>query len=629
MRVVAPVSGVDDTSDVAQTDISASLRTMHVHEAISMRNSLHASAALAALALLCVVLPAHAAVLRVGSGGGCTHATLQAAIATARVSAEADEIRLSATQITEANLLVDGAGGTLTISGGYSTCLAAEPTTGQRSALLGVGSMPVLRVRDANTLVLENLDIREGNASRGGGLDVQGNPTGTEMDVVVLSNTYVRSNVATRGGGLSVVNTSGTATPANMQVLLFGDSNVLSNNADEGAGIHCTQATVMLFDRSHVGLNTANDGKGGGIFAVDCEVVIGSRGVSGNGAVLWSNTASGTGGGLHIEGASARADLYTVDANVPARVTGNSAIAGGAITATRGARVRLFDAVLEQNRATAYGGAILLSGSSGSGQTTLLMQRAGNGTPLPAVPCAVPEACNLVRANIVLTGAGSLGRAGAAITAFSSTPDVVRADFRGTRFDFNEGSSLAFLGGNHGEMLFSGALMANNIATEGVVVAEGSTRTLEISSSTIANNGIGEGHAVLRSNGACTSQDGTSVRNSIVWQPQRALIAPIGILDGACFRYLLGNDFSGLPAAPDRAVMDPHFLNPAAGNFNVYTGSGAIDFAPARPADATRDGGPRVLDLVDRGNLFGPQDAGAYERYSDRIFDSGFDCKDC
>lgn len=592
-----------------------------------MRNAPALHVTFVGLAALCGSIEANAAIYRVGSDSGCTHTTIQAAINSARASAEADDIRLASASVAEANLLINDSG-TLTVSGGYASCLASAPVAGQRTVVLGVGTMPVLRVRNTRTLVLANLDLQRGNASRGGGIDVQGAPTGSQVNVVVLSNTLVRGNQATLGGGVSIVNTSATSTPNNLQILLFGGSAVLDNRArTSGGGIDCTRAKVMLFDRSHVGLNTAEDGKGGGVLARDCEVVIGTRGF--NGAVFWSNTASGTGGAMHIEGPLARADIFTIDADVPARITGNSAIAGGAISATGSARIGLFDAVLEQNDATAYGGALLISHDATPGQTRLRMQRGGTEAPPAAVRCADTEACNLIRANRVVSGAGDLGRAGSAMVAFSSTADAVRADFLGTRFDFNDGTTLAYLGGNHADAVFVGALMVNNIATDALIKSEGSPRTLDVSSSTIANNSIAVGNAVIRATAVCTSLDGTRVRNSIIWQPQRALIAPIGLLDPACFRHLISADFGALPAAVDRVPADPLFLDAAGGNFHVYTASPAIDFAPARPDDATRDGRPRVVDSLERIDLFGPQDAGAYERYSERLFKNGFDCEEC
>lgn len=597
-----------------------------------MRTRLFVVAPLAVTLALCLAPAARAAIYRVGDAGGCTHSTIQAAIDAAAATAEADEIRLGATQYTVSGLTIGAAGGPLAISGGYPTCLAASPAAGQRAVLVGNGSQSVVRVRNAHTVQLANLDIRQGAATEGGGLDLQGSPSGTVVDVVALSNTLVRSNSALQGGGISVRNTLGTnAQPGNLQVLLYGDSSVTSNSAmDDGGGIRCERATVMLLDSSHVGLNSSTDGAGGGIHGVDCHLRLASRGVSANGAVLWSNSApAGLGGGLYLRGAQASADIMTIDALVPARIVGNSALAGGAIGVNDAAQVRLYDTVLQQNSATAYGGAILVANGSGVGQSRLSMLHADADSPPPAVACADVEACNLVRSNRVDPGTGPLGRAGAGFIAFASAADRVRVDFRGTRFDFNDGTSLAYLGGGGIRAVFNGALLVNNVSTDGLIFAEGNGHAIEVASSTLANNSLGEGSAIIRAGGACDASGGVQVRHSIVWQPQRALLAPTAAIDPACFSHLIGADFGALPASADRVIADPLFLAAASGNFQVLSASPALDFAPPRPTDATRDGAPRVMDMAERTNLFGPQDAGAYERFEDRLFKNGFDCEEC
>ncbi|MBN8481718.1 MAG: hypothetical protein J0L88_09025 [Xanthomonadales bacterium] len=575
---------------------------------------------------------AHAAIYRIGSGAGCTHATIQAAIDAAVATAEGDEIRLGATQYNVSTLSIGATDGPLTVSGGYASCLATSPAAGQRAVLIGNGSGSVVRVRNVQTLQLANLDIRQGSATEGGGIDVQGSPSATDIDVVALSNTLVRSNGALRGGGIGVKNTLGTnAQPGNLQVLLYGDSSVTSNTAtDDGGGIRCEHATVMLFDRSHVGLNTSSEGAGGGIHGLDCRLQLTSRGVSGNGAVLWSNSApAGLGGGMFLRGSQASVDIMTIDAIVPARIVGNSALAGGGIGVNDAAQVRLYDTILQQNSAAAYGGAILVSNGSGVGQSRLSMLHADAGSPSAAVACADAEACNLVRSNRVDPGTGPFGRAGAGFIAFASAPDRVRVDFRGTRFDFNDGTTLAHLDGSGARAVFNGALLVDNLSTDGLIFAQGGGHAIDVSSSTLASNSLGEGNAVIRAAGACSASGGLQVRHSIVWQPQRALVEPTAAIDPACFSHLISADFGVLPAAADRVVADPLFLAAASGNFQVFSASPALDFAPPRATDATRDGAPRVMDLADRTDRFGPQDVGAYERFEDRLFKNGFDCETC
>ena len=81
-------------------------------------------------------MPAQAAIYRVGSGSGCTHATIQAAVGAASQSAEADEIRISQSQTyVQQAILIDQVQGSLTLAGGYATCSSGTPTTGPHDGL--------------------------------------------------------------------------------------------------------------------------------------------------------------------------------------------------------------------------------------------------------------------------------------------------------------------------------------------------------------------------------------------------------------------------------------------------------------------------------------------------------------
>ena len=267
---------------------------------------------MAVVAGLLFAVPAGAAVYRVGSGTACTHATIQAAIGAASVGAEDDEIRISASlTYSQQALLVDEVQGTLTLAGGYANCSDAAPVAGAHTVIDGDGNLPVLRINATRTVALQQLDINGGGTTdRGGGIYA----TGSDGAVLMLSNTLVRGNQAYAGGGIAVLNSDPNGDPAGMQLLLFGDSAVTSNSAVAGGGVQCIGATVHLFDNAHVSLNTATD-YGGGIYALDCRVEIGSRGIGG--AVLWANSAGGDGGGLYLYGSRSDADFYTIDAQVP------------------------------------------------------------------------------------------------------------------------------------------------------------------------------------------------------------------------------------------------------------------------------------------------------------------------
>ena len=578
--------------------------------------------AIVVAASLLFALPGSAAVYRVGSGAGCTHASIQAAIGAAAVSAADDEIRLSATlAYSQQALLVDSVQGTLTIAGGYASCVDAAPVADAHTVIDGNGNSPVLRINATRTVALHQLDINGGGTTdRGGGIYA----TGSDSAVLVLSNTLVRGNQAYAGGGIAVLNSNANGDPADMQLLLFGGSSVTSNSAVAGGGLQCIGATVHLFDNAHVSLNTATD-YGGGIYALDCRVEIGSRGIGG--AVLWANSAGGDGGGLYLYGSRSDADFYTIDALVPARIVGNSASRGGAIAIAREARMRVFDARIEDNAASAQAGAVFVSSEAGAtGDTRFSMQGSSDGALAAAVRCADPESCNRVSGNQALDG--GVRRPGAAIVVAAGAAHTAHAMFHGTRFDGNIGESLARHAGAHGQIAFNGALLVDNDASAALLDAPGASNSLALVATTVAHNAIGGGHGVIAGAGYCDPNDdvrGTYVHLGIVWQPGHVLIASPDAPQPFCFQYLLGNDFGALPPAAERIVSDPQFRDAPAGDYHLSLGSIALDFAPATAQTATRDGGPRVFDFPNLQDRFGPQDLGAYELSPDPIYADGFE----
>ncbi|MBP6329968.1 MAG: hypothetical protein KA357_09135, partial [Dokdonella sp.] len=76
---------------------------IHDEDTIMLRTA----SLLAGMTGLLLSLPAAAALYRVGSGAGCTHATIQAAVNAAVASVEADEIRISQSQAyTQQQILI-------------------------------------------------------------------------------------------------------------------------------------------------------------------------------------------------------------------------------------------------------------------------------------------------------------------------------------------------------------------------------------------------------------------------------------------------------------------------------------------------------------------------------------------
>lgn len=578
---------------------------------------------LALFAVGCSAMPVDAAIYRVGSGAGCTHATIQSAIDAAVASATDDEIRISGGPYNNQALNINAAEGRLALLGAYADCTASEPTTGVLTIIDGTPAQSVLRISASADVKLWNLDIQGGRSPDSGGGIRFNATTPASLD---LLNTYVRNNVARGGGGIAIENVSSALTADQVRLSLRGISAVVGNAADNsfggGGGILCSRASVKLADKSHVTQNQS-DANGGGLYADNCQVEIGSRGA--NGAVLWANRATLWGGGVFASGDLATVSIYTVDANVPARVVGNDAYYGSALTLWNGADARLYDVNVEQNIGSVAGALYVLLNLDAPAPESLLVMRGGiDGAPADAVACADPEACNHIRYNTSPDGQASA----VLIHGNSDQPDSTTVFLLGTRIEGNTGADHV-LSVDPGNMIVEGALIVGNTVQQTVGASES---RLSITASTIADNALPAGAPVVSARGDCDAGDGwTRIERSILWQPAHPLINayPGYPLQTACFQHLVGSDFGTLPAAIDRVVADPHFIDPGTGDYRLSPASPALDFAPAHEGEATRNLGRRVFDLPDSPNRFGPQDLGAYERVLDAIFDNGFDCETC
>lgn len=157
--------------------------------------------------------------------------------------------------------------------------------------------------------------------------------------------------------------------------------------------------------------------------------------------------------------------------------------------------------------------------------------------------------------------------------------------------------------------------------------ARGANHLMTLSASTVAVNSI-IGGGVGRGIGSCNIDNtyiGSRVYRSSIWQLGKRLMTAAGAIQLDCFRFIMGNDFTGIPASVEREVNNPQFVGEAIADYHLSLYSAAIDFAPPQPVDSTRDRGARIADLP-QGDLLGPQDLVAYEEPRiDRIFRSGFE----
>lgn len=573
---------------------------------------------------------AEAAIHRVGSDAACTHATIQAAIDAASMSSDPAEIRIRTDVYPDTALQIVGEAHALHLVGGFPTCADALPEPNAVSTLQGAPGHPVVTIQASPAVTLERLVLSDANNGYdGGGIYFSGS-----AGQLTLVDAVAAGNGANSGGGLFVANSDGAADPSALHVVLRGRSGLYGNVATTGGGgVYCIRATIRIEDRSEISSNTALEGDGGGVSAHDCRVEFGSRGNANT--ALWMNQASnGRGGALYLHGQAASAAIYPIDGSAPTRLQLNRARQGGAIAVSGGARVDVYQSWIAQNVATAEGGAIwLVDGGAAGVDSRFTMHDSIDGAPSGAVACTFGEDCNRLQANLVLDGIGNPG-SGAAVAIVAATPGAASGSahvrFAGTRIDDSTGYSLVTQTSSDSHIVFDGALIVDNDLAGQLAVGITPSSSLDFVATTIAANTLGTGSSVLFGPIACSSDSearGTRVERSIVWQPGHALLTTFGgAPQSDCYRHLVGNDFSGLPASAERVVDDPQFQSPTLRDYRLGPYSPALDFAPAHPADATRDGGPRVFDIAGYGNRFGPQDLGAYEYApDDLLFANGFD----
>lgn len=598
----------------------------------------------AALGALAVSAAAYADVnLRVGSGIGCNHATIQAAIDAATPANGITNILIARNQVYVAQQL-DIDGKNIRLSGGYADCLQPTPDS-TKTVLDGSGgsARSILNVRGSTTIVeirlldFENGDEQTDNNSFGGAVDITEGP---HASIRVEASRFV-NNRAGQGGAISVRNGSSSQTDVHLRL---GSGNVILQNAGihGGGGLYCRGATLDIKGTNNFILqNAAGEdpgqvGYGGGLSAIDCRVEIG-----GNAFVFDGNTAYGAGGGISAYGSRTVVHLYNIDPFSPQVLSNNFAQTyGGGIDVEQGAKVYAWDMILRGNSARGGGGAVALYDDGANDHSLFVASRyftaeTPGGDPATfdkAFTCAQPESCNRIENNTAesASGVGTDGGAFRISTDGSGYSDVVLA---GTRLTLNRGDSVVWLKAfssfaSIANITFNGALIDHNQAS-GYLVRTSDGRTTVVNS-TIAGNVI---DAQSFTNRSVECQPGIYLllfEGNVFWQPGKTIgTAPAAFAPAGCARFNVANDLSGLAPADQMLslVADPRFVDIANDDLHLQATSPAIDFSPARTDAVTRDGGARVIDDPSAPNAYGAQDAGAYERpvLSDRIFADGFE----
>jgi predicted outer membrane repeat protein len=216
-----------------------------------------ASRLLSVIAVILASASAHALELRVGTGTGCTHSTLQAALTAIAGMGGSHNIRINAGNYATADGMVyqpSVAQAFVVLEGGYANCTAASPsgsatTDAGRSIFSGAGGLgrSVLQLQInglTGSFQMRRIALQDGDAlnttqlyNHGGGLAIYGNAS-----VLLGSGVTVRNNSAGYGGGIALVGGSSFVNDTLARPDLFIDEGAeIRNNTAvaDGGGIYC------------------------------------------------------------------------------------------------------------------------------------------------------------------------------------------------------------------------------------------------------------------------------------------------------------------------------------------------------------------------------------------------------
>lgn len=484
-----------------------------------------------AVAVLCIapLEQAYAVVFRVGTGTGCTHANVAAALSSAEASAGLDTILLTRSITYTQQAIVINTNQSLTLTGGYATCTSAEDSTYTTLNGAGGAAAPVLRITAGTDAVvsLRKLTITGGDTpgtDRGGGVLFVGD------GLVTIADSTVTSNVAGFGGGIAALGTGDYA-----ELDIGANVSIVQNSARyNGGGLHLENLeTVIRADNIGIFLNQAiglngNGGYGGGIAVRACDrpsiLYLGSPGLSGSG-VIFSNTAR-YGGGVMVEGGdgcddgeNALLEMYSTSAARLTKISGNTAtIEGGGIylnpssgiagfTHGVGASARLSNASLENNNAP-QGSAVWNRGRDEELRlSTLDFNDWGDSTQPGAVNCSgiVGKSCGVIRGH---RGAGRVIGGGNGSSGVRLTRMLV-TDNQGSELIRQESTDIKH------------CQITGNQTTSALIY----TGDLRMRDSTIAGNTVGTAYVL--------SGSASELNRNIIWQPGKMVRENRGSLSGS------------------------------------------------------------------------------------------------
>jgi hypothetical protein len=565
---------------------------------------------------------AHAAIFIVGTGTGCTHNSIQAAINAATSSPDTDTVRVTRSLAYTAQAITINTSQELTIEGGYATCDQASPDT-TNTVVSGTGgsqaSVFSITTATGALIHMRRLTISGGDASggsKGGGIYFYGD------GILDLVHTFITQNSAGFGGGIYAQG-NGSHTE-----LVLGADVVISNNTARFSGggvmsygvetsISGIGTSILLNDALG---NNNTGGYGGGLYVYAGDrpsyAYVGSG--SALGSVIFLNSAV-YGGGVAIVSAgtdAAELQLYSDTTDNRAAIKSNSAssVGGGIYVSSAKANARLWNAALDDNLAPNGAAAYMATGSGFY----------FNFNPLPpsAVTCTAGYDCGLITNNNANTdtnpGAIIFGESGTTIQ-FNRPAAIGLPLFGGVQIQGNTAGSI--FAGSADEAL-TGAVIGNNTTSQDLI--SHSNQSLYLGDTTIGGNTIGGGSAILR-----TVNSDVMISRSILWQPGVTSMSRNG--GSLTIDRTDASENGSLGGAFAVYTFAPRFVDPEHGDFGLRAGSGAIDFAQSLGVANELDTYdlPRDKDLPNVNNP-GPRDIGALERQSlqPMVLNADFDHSD-
>lgn len=578
---------------------------------MNVLSALHTSLSL----LLCcgALAPAMAATtFKVGTGPGCTHASIQAAIDASAADGQQDStiiVSRSLSYTQQALSIRDDY--SLRILGGFANCNDVAPIGGAYTRIDGSGGVqqPVISTRGYVELTLDGIEISGGDAGNdqdGGGIDFAAEGR------LAISRSAIHDNRAGDGGGIAIRSARST--------LVLGDGALVYNNfaANSGGGIFCIYGNLNIGGVQSGAFNNRTHGEGGGLRLKNCDTELTSSGPLDAGVVFGNQGYRA--GGLSVTDSVVK--VFTVNPARPVRIASNYATDyGGGMVIRDGATVTLWDAIVENNTSSAGGGAWLYSDVRKI--PTLHMYTARDTSTQPpagAVPCASGLVCNRVTGNVARpTGVGP--GEGAAFwygydvptcfppgTCFWPHGTNGSADYKQVQFDRNQGDSLIRYSQVYNDFIIGQCLIFGNVVT-GNLIETGSNVKLWLNQCTFSHNQVGK--VLMRA-------PKLDLRCAIVNQAANTIHQGSSI----SAQFVLVPSSSQLPSNTSIFQGVPKFLNPAADNFRLFIGdrmstpSPGLDIASDCGSTANAldlDGRSRPVDLGNVPNQFGTLDLGPYE----------------